>query len=147
MPTIYSEGYSAIWEMWGEIYGAIDVSNGGSLELRYAVKSTTTENVLAAQLDMTVRGPAASSTGCDAAGFGTYGSGVLYATGDLGNTTPINLIGDPAQGAQANDRTLTAGANEFMCFKVNLPLATGNSFQGLTSTATIDFVSEQTVNN
>ncbi len=129
-----------------EIYGAIDVSNGGSLELRYAVKSTTTENVLAAQLDMTVRGPAAASTGCDDAGFGTFGSGVLYGAADLGSTGGTNLIGDPAQGSQAGDRTLSAGANEYLCFQVALPIsATGP--RGVTSTATIDFVAEQTVNN
>ena len=130
-----------------KVVAPIEVSNSGTLEFRYAVKSTTTEDVLAPQLDMTVRGPAAASTGCDAAGFGTFGTGVLYATGDLGSTAGSNLIGDPAQGFQTNDRTLAAAASEFMCFQVELPLATGNSFQGLTSTATVDFVSEQTANN
>ena len=130
-----------------DVYGSIDVSNSGTLDLRYAVKSTTTENVMAADLDLTVRGPAASGTGCDAAGFGIFGSGVLYGAADLGSTTGINLIGNPTQGSQAGDRTLTAGSNEFMCFKVSLPSAIGNSSQGLTTTATVDFISEQTKNN
>ena len=130
-----------------DVYGSIDISNGGTLDLRYAVKSTTTENVMAADLDLTVRGPAASGTGCDAAGFGTFGTGVEYGAADLGSTTGINLIGDPTQGSQAGDRTLTAGSNEFMCFKVSLPLAIGNASQGLTTTATVDFMSEQTKNN
>ena len=129
------------------IYGSIQVSNGGNLELRYAVTSDTTENVLAAQLDLTVRGPAGAATGCDASGFGIFGAGVLYGAGDLGSTGTLNLIGNPAQGAQANDRVLAASASEYMCFKVELPLSTGNSFQGLTSTATFNFVSEQTANN
>ena len=129
-----------------KITAPIQVSNSGSLQLRYAVKSTTTEGVLAASLDLTVRGPAAASTGCDDAGFGTFGSGVLYGAADLGSTGGTNLIGDPAQGSQAGDRTLSAGANEYLCFQVALPIsATGP--QGVTSTATIDFVAEQTVNN
>ena len=35
-------------------YGTVTVTNGGSLELRYALKSATTEDTLAAQLDLTV---------------------------------------------------------------------------------------------
>ena len=103
-----------------KVVAPIQVTNSGTLEFRYAVKSTTTEDVLAPQ---------------------------LYTTGDLGTTVGLNLIGDPAQGFQANDRILAASASEYMCFQVELPLATGNSFQGLTSTATVDFVSEQTANN
>ena len=130
-----------------KVTASVQVSNSSSLQLRYAVKSTTTENTLAAQLDMTIRGPAASGTGCDNAGFGTFGSGVLYGAADLGSTTGTNTIGDPTQGAQAGDRTLASSANEYLCFQVSLPLATGNSFQGLSSTATFDFISEQTKNN
>ena len=94
-----------------KIVAPIQITNSGTLEFRYAVKSTTTEDVLAPQLDMTVRGPAAASTGCDAAGFGTFGSGVLYGAGDLGSTAGANLVGNPAQGSQAGDRTLAASAN------------------------------------
>ncbi len=113
------------------VYGAIDVSNDGSLELRYALKSTTTENSLAPQLSLTIRGPAASGVGCDDSGFATYGTGEIYTAGSLGNTTGINIIGDPAQGAQAGDRILTGGASEFLCFKVDLPLlSTDNTAQG-----------------
>ena len=133
------------------VYGAIDVSNDGSLELRYALKSTTTENSLAPQLALTIRGPAASGVGCDDPGFATYGTGEIYTGaggGPLGNTTGINIIGDPAQGAQAGDRILTGGASEFLCFKVDLPLlSTDNTAQGKTTTATFDFISEQTANN
>jgi len=130
-----------------DVYGSIDVSNAGTLDLRYALKSTTTENVMAAELDLTIRGPAASGTGCDAAGFGTFGTGVEYGPLDLGSTTGINLIGNPTQGFQTGDRTLVSGANEFMCFKVSLPLSIGNASMGLTTTAIFDFISEQTKNN
>ena len=121
----------------------ITVTNAGSLALRYALTSTTTENVLATQLALTIK---SGVTTCTNAGFSASGT-VAYGAGALGNTTAVNAIGDPAQGAQTGDRTLAAAANEVLCFNVSLPLASGNTFQGLTSTATFSFQGEQTTNN
>jgi len=126
-----------------QVTAPLTVDNDGSLQLRYAVTSTTTEDVLAGQLDMTIK---SGVTTCTNAGFGTDGS-VVYATGDLGSTAGVNVIGNPAQGAQAGDRSLNASASEVLCFNVSLPLSTGNSFQGLTTTATLSFQAEQTSNN
>jgi camelysin-like metallo-endopeptidase len=121
----------------------ITVSNAGSLQFRYAVRSTTTENVLAAQLDMTIKENVVT---CTNGGFGGSGS-VVYGPGDLGNTAGLNAIGDPAQGAQAGDRVLNAAASEVLCIQVSLPLPTGNGYQNLATTATLDFIAEQTANN
>lgn len=121
----------------------ITVTNSGSLELRYAVTSTTTEDTLAAQLDLTIK---SGVTTCTNAGFSVDGT-VIYTTGDLGSTTGVNVIGDPTQGAQAGDRTSAASGSETLCFNVSLPSSTGNSFQGLTTTATFNFQAEQTANN
>jgi predicted ribosomally synthesized peptide with SipW-like signal peptide len=126
-----------------QVTNPITVTNAGSLQLRYAVTSTTTENTLAAQLDMTIK---SGVTTCTNGGFGSSGT-VIYGPGDLGSTTGTNVIGNPAQGGQAGDRTLNASANEALCFHVELPSGTGNSFQGLTSTATFAFAAEQTANN
>jgi len=127
-----------------QVTNPITVTNAGSLQLRYAVTSTTTENVLAAQLDMTIK---TGVTTCTNAGFGVDGT-VIYGAGDLGSTTPgINVIGNPAQGFQVGDRTLNASANEILCFHVLLPGTTGNSFQGQTTTATFAFAAEQTNSN
>ena len=126
-----------------EVVSPITVSNDGSLQLRYAVSSTTTENTLAAQLDMTIK---SGVTTCTTAGFGTDGS-IIYPTGDLGSTTGIDVVGNPDQGDDTNDRTLAASNSEVLCFKVSLPTSTGNTFQGLTTTATFAFQSEQTTNN
>ena len=126
-----------------QVTNPITVSNAGSLELRYAVTSTTTENVLAAQLDLTIK---SGVTTCTNAGFGADGT-VLYGPLDLGNTTAVNVVGDPAQGDQGSDRTLAAAGSEILCFNVSLPLSTDNTFQGLTTTATFDFQAEQTKNN
>ena len=126
-----------------KVTAPITISNDGSLQLRYAVTSTTTEDVLAAALDMTVK---SGVTTCTDGGFGVDGS-VLYGAGDFGTTGGMNVFGDSAQGAQAGDRTLNAAANEVLCIQVSLPLATGNSFQSLTTTATLNFLAEQTANN
>jgi hypothetical protein len=124
----------------------ITVANNGSLEARYAVTSTTTENTLAAQLDLTIWDEAEegdSGTACNT----TPPVTVLYGPAELGSTTGVSVIGNPAPGFQAGDRTLAAGASEVLCFLVSLPLSTGNSFQGLTTTLTFDFAAEQTTNN
>ncbi|MGD0205412.1 MAG: TasA family protein [Dehalococcoidia bacterium] len=127
-----------------QVTNPITVTNAGSLQLRYAVTSTTTENTLAAQLDMTIK---SGVTTCTNGGFGGSGT-VIYGAGDLGSTTPgTKVIGDPAQGQQTGDRTLNASANEALCFHVELPAATGNSFQGQTTTATFAFAAEQTSSN
>ena len=126
-----------------QVTNPITVTNAGTLQLRYAVTSTTTENTLAGQLDLTIK---SGVTTCTSAGFGVDGT-VVYAAGDLGNTSAINLIGNPAQGSQAGDRTLNASASEVLCFNVSLPSSTGNTYQGLTSTATFAFQAEQTSSN
>ena len=126
--------------------GQMTVTNNGSLQLRYAVTSATTENTLAAELDMTIWDEADEAlvdSSCDT----TAPASVLYGPADLGNSTAINLIGDPTVGAQAGDRVLAASSNEILCFRVELPLASGNASQGLTTTATLTFASEQTKNN
>ena len=121
----------------------ITVTNAGTLDLRYAVTSTTTENTLSAQLALTIK---SGVTTCTNAGFA--GSGVVvYGPGVLGSMAGVNVIGNPAAGFQTGDRTLIAAANEILCFSVSLPLASGNAFQGLTTTATFAFQGEQTKNN
>lgn len=121
----------------------VTVSNAGSMQMRYAIRSTTTENLLAAQLDLTIK---TGVTNCDNSGFSVDGA-VIYGAGDAGNTGGLNLVGDPSQGSQAGDRTLNAAVNEILCIQVSLPSSTSNSYQGLTTTATLEFLAEQTSNN
>ena len=122
----------------------LTVSNDSTtLELRYAVTSTTTEDTLAGQLQLTIK---SGVTTCTNAGFGGSGT-VLYGPVVLGTTSATKVIGDSATGFDLGDRTLSASANEVLCFNVSLPLSTGNSFQNLTTTATFTFDAEQTKNN
>lgn len=126
-----------------ESVGALTVNNDGSLQLRYAVTSVTTENVMAADLDMTIK---VGVTTCTTAGYDTDGA-VVYVTGDLGSTTGINVIGNPTQGNDTGDRVLAGAASEVLCIRVLLPLAIGNTSQGITTTASLNFAAEQTANN
>jgi spore coat-associated protein N len=129
------------------VVDGVTVSNSGTLQFRYSVKSTTTGSApLSAQLDMTVWDEAAEADAgvvCATTAPGT----VLYGPADLGSAAGINIVGDPTQGGQLGDRTLAASASEVVCFKVLLPTATDNTYQGLTATATFAFAAEQTANN
>jgi predicted ribosomally synthesized peptide with SipW-like signal peptide len=126
-----------------QVTAPITVTNAGTMQFRYAVTSTTTENVLAGELDMTIK---SGVTTCTNGGFGSSGT-VVYVTGDLGSTSGVNVIGNPAQGADSGDRVLAASGSEILCFNVSFPLAATNASQGLTSTGTFVFAAEQTANN
>ena len=113
------------------------VSNTGTGQLRYAVTSASTNadaKNLMNQLTLTVKTLGTSCAVFD--GTSLY-SGALSAA----------AFGNPAQGAQAGDRVLNGAANETLCFQANLPAATGNAFQGATTTTTFTFSAEQTANN
>jgi spore coat-associated protein N len=115
---------------------ALTVTNGGTGDLRYAM-STVATNALGGQLTLTVKTE-----------DGGGGCALFNGTSVLATTT-LNgaAIGSNAQGADAGDRNLLAGASEVLCFRVNLPLSTGNTFQGTSSAVTFTFDAEQTANN
>jgi hypothetical protein len=130
----------------GDVQYGATVTNDGSLGLRYAVKSTTTEDVLAAQLDLTVWDEVEEAD-AGAVCSTTVPTTTLYTASALGSVAGAQLLDDPTSGSQTGDRTLAAAANEVLCLKVELPSTTGNSFEALTTTATFTFESEQTANN
>jgi hypothetical protein len=121
----------------------LTVTNGGTLDLRYAM-TTSADNPdskgLRDQLVLTIKTIDVTTpvTPCD----DFDGTELLY-TGALSG----GVIGDPAQHAQGGDRPLADGANEVLCFKVELPSDTDDDYQGATTTATFTFDAEQTVNN
>ena len=98
--------------------------------------------MLASTLVFTVK---SGVTTCDDANWSADGT-VLY-TGVFGSTGGTAVFGDAAQGAQAGDRVLAAGASETLCLNVTLPLAADNSSAGLNSTAIFTLDAEQTANN
>lgn len=129
-----------------QITAPITVSNAGSLALRYALAATATNTDgknLDSQLGLTIK---SGVTDCSTSGFATDGT-VLYGSGPVGATTALNLIGNPATGADTGDRELDSGSNETLCFNVKLPSNTLNGYEGASTTATFTFYAEQVANN
>jgi predicted ribosomally synthesized peptide with SipW-like signal peptide len=120
------------------------VENDGSAQLRYSVTATSTNpdtKNLRSVLTLTVRTIDATTPATPCNDF----DGTQLFTGTLGASTTI--VGDPATGVQGGERNLNGTANETLCFRVSLPIGTGNPFQGATATTTFIFDAEQTANN
>jgi predicted ribosomally synthesized peptide with SipW-like signal peptide len=113
---------------------ALTIANAGTGALRYSLV-TVASNILGDELTLTVK-----TFGTDCSAFD--GTTVLAAT-----TLDGAAIGSPTQGADAGDRVLGAASSEVLCFRVSLPLATGNAAQGISSAVTFTFDAEQTANN
>lgn len=120
---------------------ALTVSNDGTAELRYSVTASATNADGLGLKDILTLTIKTAGTNC-----ATFDGAQLYA-GDLDSGVGGVILGDGAQGAQAGDRTLAAAASEVLCFRVSLPIATGNGSQGAATVATYTFAAEQTANN
>ena len=121
------------------------VENDGTAQLRYAMTTSSTNadgKNLRSVLTLTVKTIDVSDPGTPCDDFD--GTDTLY-DGVFGASTAA--IGSPAAGDQGDDRTLNAGANETLCFRVHLPDTTGNAFQGAAMTTTFTFDAEQTSSN
>jgi spore coat-associated protein N len=120
------------------------VENDGTAQLRYSISTATTNpdtKLLRDALNLTVKTIDVTTPGTPCDNF----DGTSLYTGVLGASTAA--VGNPAAGAQAGDRTLNGLANETLCFRVQLPLATGNAYSAATAVTTFTFDAEQTANN
>lgn len=132
-------------------YTVITVANTGTLKLRYSMTSTSTEDVLASKLQLSMaKGGAAF---CNAAMWSATPEKISTG-GLLGSTTGVKVFGDAAVGAQTGDRVLVAPGDgsgppttEDLCAQVTYPSDAGPAFDGLTTTATFAFNAEQVANN
>ena len=112
----------------------VAVANAGSGQLRYAMTSASTDadgRGLRNQLELTIRAGTCVAPGA-----------VLYS-GALASAT----LGNPAQGADAGDRTVDAGDTDDLCFSWLFPAASGPGYQGAATSTTFSFAGEQTANN
>ena len=123
---------------------AVTVSNTGSSQFRYAISGMSTDadgKHLNTQLLIVVRQP----DGNAGASCAMMSGNLLFSA--VVPTAGVNMVGDPTQGSQAGDRTLSASTSETLCFKASLPIGTGNAYQAATSTYTFTFNAEQTASN
>lgn len=117
------------------------VENDGSAQLRYDVSAASVDDsspnggALYEALTLAVKGPDVDlipdGTPCD-----DFDGSVVLPSTTLGATTTV-----------ASDRVLNSAANETLCFRVALPPATGDAYQGAQTTTTFTFAAEQTANN
>jgi predicted ribosomally synthesized peptide with SipW-like signal peptide len=121
------------------VYGQLNVANGGTGQLRYAMTSSSTDDGqhLADQVTLEIRVKAAGTCASDFTGASVLSATALSAA----------AFGDPGQGSDTGDRVLDASASENLCFKASLPGSTDDSYQGATTTTTFTFSAEQTANN
>lgn len=120
------------------------VENDGTAQLRYSIATATTNpdtKLLRDALNLTVKTIDVTTPGTPCDNF----DGLSLYTGVLGASTAA--VGNPAAGAQAGDRTLNGLSNETLCFRIQLPLATGNAYSAATAVTTFTFDAEQTANN
>jgi len=127
-------------------YGGLEVTNDGTLELRYAMNTTADDtSTLDEQLDLTI--DVVTDPGVDTIWYtddDVVGEANIYGPDGVLSSA---FFGDPAQGDQAGDRTLASSASERLRFKATLPLDTDNSYQGTNCTVAFVFDAEQTVSN
>lgn len=118
------------------VYRRLTVSNAGAARLRYAVVATSS-STLSAKLAMTVAAISAGST-CTSTSFAT---GTVVSGPDLafGSSTELNVVGDPATGAQPGDRVLDAAAADNLCMKLSFPTGTHLGYSGRGTTASTTF--------
>jgi predicted ribosomally synthesized peptide with SipW-like signal peptide len=130
------------------VTGAVVVQNDGTSQLRYSL-STASTNVdtkgLRQVLTLTIKTIDVTTPGVPCDNFD--GVTTILATTALHNGTVGIGFGNPAAGAQGGERNLSAAANETLCLRVNLPVGTGNAYEGASTVTTFTFDAEQTANN
>jgi len=127
--------------------GELIVTNAGSLSLRYAVTGANTDATLSAAMNLRIGLKVGG--GCDFPYHNDDGT-ITTFTDDTavysGLLSTTALVGLPAAGNDAGDRTLASGS-ETLCFAVVLPDTATNTVNGLSNETTFTFDSEQTTNN
>lgn len=124
----------------------VTVSNGGSLDLRYAMSTVVTStdgatsgpdatNAMAKALAVEIR-EAGAVGDCTDANWANLATSVASAALD------VVAIGDATSGAQAGDRSLSPGGSEVLCFRVTFDANAANALQGDTANAIFTFDAE-----
>jgi hypothetical protein len=128
-------------------FGVVSVQNSGSLQARYSAAITwSSANELTSALTLSAKSIASAGATCDASLTWTSGNLATDVSAASGQTTAA-LFGNATAGNQTGDRTINAAATEFVCVRLALPAATGNTAASKTSNLSLDFVAEQTANN
>lgn len=114
-------------------YAPLTIANNGTLDFSYTMATSATNadsKALRDQLTLGIK-KVATAAACDSAGVGyTASLDTMTASGALSS-------------AAISSRSLSAGASEVACFRVELPSSSSDTFQGATTTATFTFSATQ----
>lgn len=131
-------------------YAVVTVTNSGSLADRYAATLRwSASNAMTQAVQVSVRTIASGAATCDGtlAWAGSVDSSTYLAKDVTAASTSQALFGSTAAGAQTGDRALAASSADYLCVRMALPSATGNTAASQTSGLSIAFDAEQTANN
>lgn len=110
---------------------AVTVTNSGTGQMRWGVDSVSTTGTGSLQDQLVASIGVMNSTAC------ASWDGASPAPVATGTFATVNWL----------NQTLNAGSTTNLCFRVALPLATGNAFQNKTASTTFQFDAEQTAHN
>jgi spore coat-associated protein N len=114
-------------------YAPLTIANTGTLAFNYTMATSATDSdskALRDQLTTEIR-LVANAAACDSAGVGFTAS-----------MTTLTTSG-PLSAAAIASRGLAAGSSEVLCYKVQLPSAAGDAYQGASTVATFSFSATQ----
>ncbi|HJP90244.1 MAG TPA: TasA family protein [Candidatus Limnocylindrales bacterium] len=140
--------YDVVDMMPGDIeYAGVRVTNSGTNDLRYALSFAPHDDgasLLDTQLNLWVNTDEGSGT-CTAADFN--GETDLY-DGTFVDVDGYLFGAAPDPGADNGERVLSATDSEYLCFRVELPLSSGNLYQDQQlDNVVFTWTSEQVENN
>jgi hypothetical protein len=130
-------------------YTLVTVTNGGSLQMRYAATLTwSTSNALTQAMQFGVIKVASAAATCDATlAWTTAVDNATYLAKDVtASGTSIALFGSNVAGSQTGDRTVAASGVEYLCVRALEP-STYSTNTVVSSNVSITFDAEQTANN
>lgn len=125
-------------------YAPLHVENTGTLELRYSIEVSGSEDSSAELLEHLTYSVRSDVSPADCAA-GNVASGTLIGSAVLGSDT--HWIGDTDPGEDSGDRVLASGTAEDLCVGLELDLDAPNSVQSSTAGLAFTFHAEQTANN
>jgi hypothetical protein len=127
------------------VYRAVEITNVGSLDLRYAITGQTTNNDSKSLSDeLRYRIFATSAATCNAAGVASLSPLVSNVAIGVASST---VLGNPAPGNQGDRAIPAGGSSDELCIGVSLPTSTTSAYAGASSTVELTFNAEQTKNN
>ncbi len=128
------------------VYRSVNITNTGSLDLRYAITGLTSAETK--NLSTVLRYTVFSGVSNAQCAVGTVGGGTALVSNLAIGTSSSPVVGSNVTGSDPGDRVLAAAAPaDALCVAIDLPTATTSTFASASATVQLTFDAEQTKNN